>query len=104
MAKFVSNRCHTPGSVTVLDVRTEQEFHAGHIRGARSIPVEELEARLKEIPKRQSIVAYCRGPYCVLADDVVKKLRERGFRASRLTEGFPDWKLPGFPIETSLKA
>ena len=56
MAKFVSNCCHTPGSVTVLDVRPEQEFHAGHIRGARSIPVEELEARLKEIPKRQSIV------------------------------------------------
>jgi len=92
------------GSVTVLDVRPEQEFHAGHIRGARSIPVEDLEARLKEIPKRQTIVAYCRGPYCVLADDVVKALHERGFRASRLTEGFPDWKLRGFPIETSLKA
>jgi rhodanese-related sulfurtransferase/DNA-binding transcriptional ArsR family regulator len=90
------------GSVVVLDVRPEQEYRAGHIRGARSIPVEELATRLKEISKKKSIVAYCRGPYCVFADDAVKALHEHGFRASRLTEGFPDWKLRGFPVETSL--
>lgn len=88
------------GSVVVLDVRPEQEYRAGHIRGARSIPVGELEARLKEIPRRKAIVAYCRGPYCVFADDAVKVLRKRGFGASRLMEGFPDWKLRGLPVET----
>lgn len=90
------------GSVVVLDVRPEQEYRAGHIQSARSIPVDELETRLKEIPKKKAIVAYCRGPYCVFADAAVKALSERGFRASRLTEGFPDWKLRGFPVETSL--
>jgi rhodanese-related sulfurtransferase len=92
------------GSVVVLDVRPEQEYRAGHIPGARSIPVEELAARLKEIPRKKAIIAYCRGPYCVFADDAVKALRQRGFRASRLTEGFPDWKLRGLPVETSLDA
>jgi len=92
------------GSVVVLDVRPEQEYFAGHIQGARSIPVDELETRLKEIPKRKTIVAYCRGPYCVFADAAVKTLRERGFRAIRLTEGFPDWKVRGFPVETSPQA
>ena len=89
------------GGVVVLDVRPEQEYRAGHIQGARSIPVDELETRLKEIPKKKTIVAYCRGPYCVFADAAVKTLRERGFRATRLTEGFPDWKMRGFPFETS---
>ena len=92
------------GSVVVLDVRPEQEYRAGHIRGARSIPVNELETRLKEIPRKKAIVAYCRGPYCVFADDAVKALRKLGFRATRLTEGFPDWKMRGFPVETSLDA
>lgn len=92
------------GSVVVLDVRPEREYHAGHIRGARSIPVEELETRLKEIPRKKTIVAYCRGPYCVFADDAVKTLRKRGFRAVRLAEGFPDWKMRGFPVEASTQA
>lgn len=92
------------GSVIVLDVRPEQEYCAGHIRGARSIPVRELEKRLKEIPKKKAVVAYCRGPYCVFADDAVKALRRRGFRAVRLAEGFPDWKMRGFPVEVSTEA
>lgn len=90
------------GTVVVLDVRPDEEYQASHIEGARSIPVSELEMRLKEIPRKKVIVAYCRGPYCVFADDAVKALRERGFRATRLTQGFPDWKLRGFPIATSL--
>ena len=89
------------GSVIVLDVRPEQEYRAGHISGARSIPVNELETRLKEIPRKKMIVAYCRGPYCVFADAAVKTLQKRGFRAIRLTEGFPDWKIRGFPVETA---
>ena len=89
------------GSVVVLDVRPEQEYRAGHIRGARSMPVEELIIRLKEIQKKKTIVAYCRGPYCVFADDAVKTLRARGYQAVRLAEGFPDWKMRGFPVEHS---
>jgi rhodanese-related sulfurtransferase len=92
------------GSVIVLDVRPEQEYRAGHIPGARSIPLNELETRLKEIPRKKMIVAYCRGPYCVFADAAVKTLQKRGFRAIRLTEGFPDWKMRGFPVETALLA
>jgi rhodanese-related sulfurtransferase len=92
------------GSVIVLDVRPEQEYRAGHIPGARSIPLNELETRLKEIPRKKMIVAYCRGPYCVFADAAVKTLQKRGFRAVRLTEGFPDWKMRGFPVETALLA
>ena len=89
------------GRVIVLDVRPEQEYRAGHIPSARSIPVTELETRLKEIPRKKMIVAYCRGPYCVFADAAVKTLQKRGFRAIRLTEGFPDWKMRGFPVETA---
>jgi rhodanese-related sulfurtransferase/predicted transcriptional regulator len=86
-------------SVVVLDVRPPDEYRAGHIPGARSIPVSELEARLKELPKNQEIVAYCRGPYCVLADEAVALLRARGLKALRLEQGFPDWKAQGFPVE-----
>lgn len=86
------------GSVIVLDVRPEQEFRAGHIRGARSIPVEELETRLKEIPRKKTVVAYCRGPYCVLADEAVAILRAKGLHAVRLGGGFPDWKVRGLPV------
>jgi rhodanese-related sulfurtransferase len=92
------------GNVLVLDVRPEQEFCAGHIRGARSIPWDELTERLREIPRKKAIVAYCRGPYCVFADDAAKTLRKRGFRAMRLIEGFPDWKVRGFPVEVSKQA
>ena len=90
------------GSVVVLDVRPEQEYSAGHIRGARSIPMNELEARLKEIPKRKTIVAYCRGPYCVLADEAVAILRAKGFNALRFEGGFPDWKAQGLPVERAI--
>ncbi len=90
------------GSVVVLDVRPEQEYSAGHIRGARSIPMSELEARLKEIPKRKTIVAYCRGPYCVLADEAVALLRAKGFNALRFGGGFPDWKAQGLPVERAI--
>ncbi len=90
------------GSVVVLDVRPEQEYSAGHIRSARSIPVNELETRLKEIPKKKTIVAYCRGPYCVLADEAVAILRAKGFNALRFEGGFPDWKARGLPVERAI--
>jgi rhodanese-related sulfurtransferase len=87
-------------NVVVLDVRPEEEFRAGHIAGARSIPVHELRKRLKELPKRSVIAAYCRGPYCVFADEAVSLLRERGYQAFRLETGFPEWKMQGLPVET----
>jgi rhodanese-related sulfurtransferase len=88
-------------SILLLDVRPEEEYKAGHVPGARSIPLEELKARLKEIPKTREIVAYCRGPYCVFADEAVSFLRSRGRRAVRLETGFPDWKAMGLPIEVT---
>lgn len=86
------------GDVTLLDVRPRAEFAAGHIRGARNVPFDELEKRLRELPPGVEIVAYCRGPYCVFADETVAALSARGFRARRLTEGFPDWQARGFPV------
>ena len=91
-------------SVVVLDVRPEREYQAGHVAGARSIPLTELRARLKELPKRKEIVAYCRGPYCVYADEAVALLRLRGRKATRLETGFPDWKAQGLPVETAPSA
>jgi len=88
------------GDVVVIDVRPEAEFAAGHVAGARSIPVTELAKRLKEIPKGKEIVAYCRGPYCVFADDAVRLLHRKGYRANRLQDGFPEWKDAGFPVAT----
>ena len=87
------------GKVTILDVRPESEYKQGHIANAISIPIEELSKRLKELPKRSEIVAYCRGPFCVYADEAVALLKKAGYRASRLEEGFPDWKLNELPIE-----
>ena len=84
--------------VLVIDVRPAVEFEAGHIAGARSIPVDELEKRLKQIPKRREVVAYCRGPFCVYADEAVVRLRRRGYRARRLEMGFPDWRAAGLPV------
>ena len=86
--------------VVVLDVRPRSEFEAGHTRGARSVPHDELAARLRELPKDVEIVAYCRGPYCVFADEAVAALRAKGYRARRLAEGYPDWRLRGFPVAT----
>lgn len=86
-------------SVFVLDVRPTEEYEAGHIPGARSIPIDDLKARLREIPKRSVVVAYCRGPYCVFADEAVTTLLDAGRKAMRLDNGFPDWKARGLPIE-----
>jgi rhodanese-related sulfurtransferase len=86
--------------VIVLDVRPVPEYRAGHILGARSIPVKELQRRLADLPKRREIVAYCRGPFCVYADEAVALLNRRGYRARRLDTGFPDWKSAGLPVET----
>jgi rhodanese-related sulfurtransferase/DNA-binding transcriptional ArsR family regulator len=83
------------GTAVVLDVRPAIEYEAGHIAGARSIPISELAARLKELPKSKTIVAYCRGPYCVFADEAVVLLSRKGFKALRLENGFPEWKLEG---------
>ena len=86
-------------SVVVLDVRPEEEYRAGHVPGALSVPVSSLEAALQVLPKDKEIVAYCRGPYCVFSDEAVTLLRARGYRASRLTEGFPEWRAAGLPVE-----
>jgi rhodanese-related sulfurtransferase/DNA-binding transcriptional ArsR family regulator len=88
------------GDVVVLDVRPEEEYRAGHIPGARSVPLERLEAYLEEIPEDQEIVAYCRGPYCVFSDEAVSVMTARGYQASRLTEGFPEWRAAGYPVES----
>jgi rhodanese-related sulfurtransferase/DNA-binding transcriptional ArsR family regulator len=88
------------GEVVVLDVRPEDEYRAGHIPGARSVPLAELEGRLSDLPAGAEVVAYCRGPYCVLAPDAVALLRARGFRARRLADGLPDWAARGLPVAT----
>jgi rhodanese-related sulfurtransferase len=86
-------------SVVILDVRPEEEYRAGHVPGALSVPVSSLEAALQVLPKDKEIVAYCRGPYCVFSDEAVALLKSRGYRAIRLTEGFPEWRDSGYPIE-----
>jgi DNA-binding transcriptional ArsR family regulator len=86
--------------VVVLDVRPKGEYRAGHIAGARSVPVEEIEQRLREIPEGKMVVAYCRGPYCVFSDDAVRLLRSRGYEARMFTQGFPEWRAAGMPVET----
>jgi rhodanese-related sulfurtransferase len=83
------------GDLVVLDVRPEPEFRAGHIAGARSIPLSELRHRLRSLPKGVDVVAYCRGPYCAYADDAVRHLHRRGYHARRLEDGFPEWKQAG---------
>lgn len=90
------------GKVTILDVRPESEFKQGHIANAVSIPIEELSKRLKELPNRTEIIAYCRGPFCVYADEAVNILTKAGYKATRLEEGFPDWKLQDLPIEVTM--
>jgi rhodanese-related sulfurtransferase len=88
------------GDAIVLDVRPSEEYRAGHIAGAISIPVGELEHRLAEIPADKEIIAYCRGPYCVMAVEAVQKLRAQGRAARRLIEGFPEWRAAGLLVET----
>ncbi|HUG39668.1 MAG TPA: metalloregulator ArsR/SmtB family transcription factor [Longimicrobiales bacterium] len=84
--------------VIVLDVRPEEEYRAGHIPGARSIPVEELEARLSELPADREVIAYCRGPYCLFSLEAVEVLRRNGVRAARLDTGLPDWRAAGHGV------
>ena len=87
--------------VVILDTRPVPEFAAGHIAGAISLPVEELQQQLRKLLKNKEYVAYCRGPYCVYADRAVEFLRKHGRQASRLLEGFPEWKAAGLPVESS---
>jgi rhodanese-related sulfurtransferase/DNA-binding MarR family transcriptional regulator len=88
------------GDVLVIDVRPEPEFHSGHIAGAVSVPIGELTRRLRGVPKDRQVVAYCRGPYCVFADDAVRALRRRGYRAARLEDGYPEWAGAGLRVES----
>jgi ArsR family transcriptional regulator len=87
------------GLVTVLDVRPEDEFALGHLPGARNIPLSELKRRLSKLDRNAEIVAYCRGPYCVLSFEAVAQLRKLGFKARRLEDGLPEWKAAGLPVE-----
>ena len=89
------------GTVIVLDVRPEPEFRAGHIPGALSAPLDSLPQVAAKLPRRREIVAYCRGPYCVYADDAVRLLRQRGLKARRLDVGFPEWRRAARPIEVA---
>jgi rhodanese-related sulfurtransferase len=86
------------GAVTVLDVRPAEEYNAGHVAGAISIPLKDLQQRLSDLPRDQEIVAYCRGPYCVLSIQAVEMLRAKGFKAVRIEEGIQDFRALGFPI------
>jgi rhodanese-related sulfurtransferase len=88
------------GTATVLDVRPQDEFAHGHLPDALNIPLSELERRLAELPADQEIVAYCRGPWCVLSFEAVALLRQRGYRVRRLEDGFPEWKVAGLPVES----
>jgi ArsR family transcriptional regulator len=87
------------GLATALDVRPEDEFALGHLPGAVNVPLSALERRLAELPRDREIVAYCRGPYCVLSFEAVAVLRVRGFRVRRLEDGYPEWKAAGLPVE-----
>lgn len=89
------------GDVVILDVRPEAEFTSGHIVGATSVPIAELRKHIKALPKDAEVVAYCRGPYCVYADDAVRELNRRGYRARRLVDGFPEWKRAGLPVAST---
>jgi rhodanese-related sulfurtransferase len=86
------------GEVILLDVRPEEEYRAAHISGSLSVPLKELRARLSKLPRGKEIVAYCRGPYCVLAVEAVRLLKAKGFRATRLEDGVPEWRAQGFPV------
>ncbi len=100
-AAELKRRIAAGDDVVVVDVRPRQEFEAGHIAGAVSIPLEELSERLDELPDDVEVVAYCRGPYCVLAPEAVAQLREAGRQVRRLEVGYPEWRLAGLPVGTS---
>ena len=88
------------GLVTVLDVRPAEEYAAGHLPGAINVPLDKLESYLAKLPKRKEVVAYCRGPYCLMSFEAVETLRKRGLKARRLENGFPEWRAAGLPVET----
>jgi rhodanese-related sulfurtransferase len=92
------------GDVILLDVRPVEEYQAAHLPGALSMPVPDLEARLPELPREKEIVAYCRGPYCVFADEAVALLQTNGYNARRLEQGLPDWRALGLPVESGTGA
>ena len=96
--KSILSRART-GEIVVLDVRPQEEFEAGHLPHAQSLPVNELKKRLAEIPKDVPVVAYCRGPFCFMAKDAVDLLRRRGYQAFHLTDGVAEWRARGFPVE-----
>lgn len=87
------------GLVTIIDVRPASEYNAGHVPGAINMPLSEIEDQLSDLNSDKEIIAYCRGPHCVLAFDAVEKLREEGFKATRMEDGFPEWKTAGLPVE-----
>lgn len=91
------------GEVTVIDVRPAEEYRAGHLPGALSVPLQELEARLGELPKRRQVVAYCRGPYCVMAVQAVELLRKKGFKAHRMEHGVAEWRVRGWRVVAEKK-
>jgi len=92
------------GDVTLIDVRPTVEYLAGHIAGALSVPLDSLQARIGDLPKRRPVVAYCRGPYCVMAIEAVERLRKRGYDARRLADGFPEWRIAGHPVAQGVEA
>jgi ArsR family transcriptional regulator len=100
--KELRERCDK-GLVTVLDVRPAEEYESGHIPGAINVPLKDIEKCIADLPGGQDVIAYCRGSYCVLAFEAVAILRERGFEARRLEEGYPEWKAAGFPVESKRK-
>jgi len=93
-------RLASAGEAMVIDVRPPSEYQAGHVPGAVNIPIDSLPQLLMDLPRTQEIVAYCRGPYCMLAFDAVDQLRKSGFRARRMEDGFPEWKAENLPVET----
>jgi rhodanese-related sulfurtransferase/DNA-binding transcriptional ArsR family regulator len=99
----LKRRLQDPGLV-VLDVRPLSEYESGHIAGARSVPLSELRSRLRELPRSRKIVAYCRGPHCIFADEAVEFLKCNGYRAFRLESGFPEWKIRGYQIAGAASA
>ncbi|MBL8960880.1 MAG: ArsR family transcriptional regulator [Gemmatimonadetes bacterium] len=88
------------GEVTLIDVRPAAEYNAGHIAGALSVPLQQLNARVGDLPRDRMVVAYCRGPYCVMAAEAVERVRKRGLDARRFADGLPGWRLAGYPVET----
>ena len=85
--------------MVLLDVRPRSEYATAHIPGARSVPLDELEARIRELPRDRNIVAYCRGPFCVMSDAAVTLLKRHGLRARKTAEGVPEWRAAGLPLE-----